>query len=112
MANFIFDGEDEYKEPEKVCKISDVGYKQILQRISIDSVRKDVQDNPQTFELGDKLFRNGKNNDWIKHFNQNQSELIDETMYFKWAQYCNDIKYYQQIKKNMNLRCNKNYFYE
>ena len=34
---------------------------------------------------------------WKEYFSEYQSELVDETMYFKWAQYANDIKYYQPL---------------
>ena len=47
----IFDRKDELNEPHKVCNISDKGYIEIIERISIDAVRKDVIENPQTYEL-------------------------------------------------------------
>ena len=111
VANFIYDGKDNKEnEIEKVLNISDNGYKKILEKISIDSVKKEIKDNPQTYELGDMLFRKGSNNDWKKYFTQYQSELIDETMYFKWAEKGNEIKYYKEIMEIFNEKCNNGFF--
>ena len=82
----------------------------MIERISFDSVKKDVIENPQTFKLEEQLLRKGINDDWKEYFNEYQSELIDETMYFKWAQNCNQIKYYQQLMDTFNEKCNRNYF--
>ena len=73
-------------------------------------MRKEVDDNPQTFELTPKFFRKGVNNDWMNYFSEEQSELIDETMYFKWAENGNQIKYYQEIMQKYNHIYNKGYF--
>eukprot|EP01084_Bolivina_argentea_P111225 198523_1 len=114
IAKFIYDGNDSINEPEKVCNISETGYEQILDRICIDAVRKDVAENPQSFEIGkdgsDVLFRKGVNDEWKHYLSEYQSELIDETMYFKWAQNANKIKYYQQVMELFNDKYNKNYF--
>ena len=110
IANFIYDGKNKENEIEKILNISDNGYKKILKKISINSVKKEIKNNPQTFELGDVFFRKGINNDWKNYFNDYQSELIDETMYFKWAEKGNEIKYYQEIIKTFNDKCNFGYF--
>lgn len=81
IAKFIFDGtaDDIQNNPEKVLNISKYGYDEILDRIKIENTRKDVINNPQSFELGaENFFRKGINNDWKNYFNEQQSELIDE----------------------------------
>ena len=91
--------------------ISDSGYTEILDKIQIDNVRKEIDDNPQTFELGGpRFFRKGVNNDWMNYLTDEQSELIDETMYFKWAEKGNQIKYYQEVMEKYNDKYNKGYF--
>ena len=109
VANFIYDGNGDNEE--RTLNISNDGYNNIVKRISIESVRNDVRFNPGSFELGGvNFFRKGINNDWKEYFNDKQSERIDETMYFKWTQNCNQIKYYKQIIERFNDKCNKNYF--
>ena len=111
IAEFIFDGDDEQNAPEKVLNISEDGYDGIVERIKIDNVRKEIEDNPQTFHMGGGgFFRKGVNNDWVNYMTSEQSELIDETMYFKWAENCYGIKYYPELMEKYNDTYNKGYF--
>ena len=43
------------------------------------------------------IIRKGINGDWKNILSEKDSMLIDEMMFFKWAQYGNSIKYYQQL---------------
>lgn len=111
IAQYIFDGSDAINEPEKTLNISDNEYNAIVDRIKITNVRKQVSNDPQSFELdADQFFRKGVNNDWINYLTEQQSQLIDETMYFKWAHKGNKIKYYQEIMDKYNHWYNKGYF--
>eukprot|EP01084_Bolivina_argentea_P182708 315382_1 len=89
--------------------LKDLDYENILHRIDFKNMKKELRENPQTFELGDFHLRNGVIGDWQNYLDEKQSDLIDETMYFKWAQHANDIKYYQPLFDKFN-QCNKDYF--
>ena len=103
------------KNIEKIAKflgkdnsLNNEDYENILKNIQFDSMKKELKENPQTFELGDIHLRKGQSGDWQNHLNEKQIELIEETMYFKWAQYGNDIKYYQPLFEKFE-NCNKEY---
>ena len=110
IAEFMFDGNDIQNKPHQVLNISDDGFLRILNKIKIENVRKEISNNPQTFELGDNFFRKGMNNDWKNYFDETDSELVDETMYFKWAENGADIKYYTELMEKYNDKHNKGYF--
>ena len=105
IADFIYDNSND----KTINNITDDGYKQILERTTFQNMKKDVTENPQTFEF-QNMFRKGKKDDWMNHFTEEQSYLVDETMYFKWAEYCRDIKYYQELMERFNPEYNKGYF--
>ena len=46
----------------------------------------------------------------MNYLTEEQSELIDETMYFKWAEKGNEIKYYLELMEQYNDKYNKGYF--
>ena len=83
---------------EKDGDLNEDDYDGIIENISFDTMKKELIDNPQSFELGGNLLpRKGVINDWENWLNEEQASLIDETMYFKWAQGGNDIRYYQML---------------
>eukprot|EP01084_Bolivina_argentea_P084825 153365_1 len=105
ITQFIYDNKNE----KSMYKFHENDYEQILQRTKFEYMKNESINNPQSHEVND-LFRKGINNDWINHLTQQESQLIDETMYFKWAQNCSDIKYYKDIMEKYNDTYNKGYF--
>eukprot|EP01084_Bolivina_argentea_P182710 315386_1 len=111
---------DENKKKETIVKtamflgkhenLNENDYDSIAQNIEFNKMKKELINNPQSFELGgDKHLRKGQSGDWQNYLNESQSYLIDETMYFKWAQYANDIKYYHKLYEQFS-HCDKGYY--
>eukprot|EP01084_Bolivina_argentea_P281869 482367_1 len=101
MAHFMFDGKE---------NISPNGYEEIVKRTSFNAMKEEIKNNPQSFDIGEIMMRKGINNDWKEYFDEAQSELIDETMYFKWAENANGIRYYTDLMNVFNEKYNKGYF--
>eukprot|EP01084_Bolivina_argentea_P104536 187173_1 len=105
IARFIYDNSNE----KSMYNFTEKAFQQIVQRTTFDNMKQESINNPQTYEIYG-LFRKGKKDDWMNHLTEEQSELIDETMYFKWAENCSDIKYYRELKDKFNAKYNKGYF--
>eukprot|EP01084_Bolivina_argentea_P308322 533111_1 len=82
----------------------------ICEAIKFENAKTMIMEDSQSFEIGISLMRSGTNNNWQELMSENDSMRVDEMMYFKWAQYCKDIRYYQELMQNHKLKkCDAGY---
>eukprot|EP01084_Bolivina_argentea_P072124 131000_1 len=65
--------------------ITDSDLDDIVELTRFDTMKRDQVSNPQSFPFVDLYFRKGKEKDWMNHLNEQQSDLLDEIMWIKWA---------------------------
>eukprot|EP01083_Nonionella_stella_P091458 255717_1 len=71
----------------------------IVELTQFDTMKHDNMKNPQSFSSigAETYFRQGNQGDWMKYLNQEQSDLLDEIMWIKWAHNGTAIKYYSDV---------------
>ena len=76
--------------------LSEEDYATVLERISLQSMRKDVKENPQSLELK-FIVRKGETDGWRELMSEKHATWVDEMAFFKWAEKGSDIKYYADV---------------
>eukprot|EP01084_Bolivina_argentea_P074082 134409_1 len=88
IKDFLYSDDDNITEKE---------LQNIVELTRFDEMKQEQISNPQSFLWTDIYFRSGKENDWMNHLNQQQSDLLDDIMWIKWGQHGTGIKYYSEL---------------
>eukprot|EP01083_Nonionella_stella_P008017 23068_1 len=77
--------------------ITDDDINAVVNASMFKNMKQDLLENPQSMSFTNEHFRCGEANDWKRHLSQEQSDLLDELMWIKWADGGTNIKYYSDV---------------